>query len=529
MLTPSRPPPEDYYQNNWRTLLCFVVERYGHLLDGRHHRLLTDLLALSDDAQRLCARILTRKAHPLRETTLAYAEVLRPEQALAELAALGVITRNGDVPADRLLKLLRKDELVETFPSLDPRLRKEDMCRVLLSRVAEERLKHAISARHRWVCVAEPALWHLVKLLYFGDAGHDWSAFVIRDLGMVRYEEVALTSQRFASASDIADEITCRQLAALSRRLDEHPMLGPELVTHLQKPRRDRFSEARRRRALLRIGQWYERNKETAVAVAAYELAEVHPARERIVRSLHKAGQHERAEAWLQRIRCQPQSDDERQFAARFGKRGAGYQPPVTEIPIPAVRPDVEQQALELLLEEGQWGAHVENSLMRTLTGLLYWPALFADVTGAFTNPFQFAPNDLYRDDFAANRHAAIKDIEAMSDAQATRALLTTAQEKHGIANTLVNWALIDSLGLDAILRAMPIADVRRVAAFLIRNLQTRRSGLPDLFIARGPGDYELVEVKGPTDQLQPGQRVWLRRLAELEIPARVVKLRLAE
>ena len=39
-----------------------------------------------------------------------------------------------------------------------------------------------------------------------------------------------------------------------------------------------------------------------------------------------------------------------------------------------------------------------------------------------------------------------------------------------------------------------------------------------------GPGAWELVEVKGPTDSLQPAQRTWLSRLDGLGLPARVLR-----
>ena len=35
-----------------------------------------------------------------------------------------------------------------------------------------------------------------------------------------------------------------------------------------------------------------------------------------------------------------------------------------------------------------------------------------------------------------------------------------------------------------------------------------------------------MVEVKGPGDQLQPGQRAWLEVLDQLGLPARVLNLK---
>ena len=70
-----------------------------------------------------------------------------------------------------------------------------------------------------------------------------------------------------------------------------------------------------------------------------------------MVRVLHKQGQTAQAEACLAEIRAQPFSDEEAQFAERFGKRGGGYQPPVTELRIDIPRADIEQQGLEMWLE----------------------------------------------------------------------------------------------------------------------------------------------------------------------------------
>ena len=73
-----------------------------------------------------------------------------------------------------------------------------------------------------------------------------------------------------------------------------------------------------------------------------------------------------------------------------------------------------------------------------------------------------------------------------------------------------------------------PVGSRRRehlLAVFerLLFDPRENRSGFPDL-IALGdePGDYCLVEVKGPGDTLQDSQKRWLRYFADRDIPARV-------
>ena len=100
---------------------------------------------------------------------------------------------------------------------------------------------------------------------------------------------------------------------------------------------------------------------------------------------------------------------------------------------------------------------------------------------------------------------------------------------KQGIANALVYWPLLEQVSVEDLVQAIPLDDLRKMCGFLIRHLAQRRAGMPDLLVVYGPNNYELVEVKGPTDQLQPGQRIWFKHLQRMSIPARVVKLRLVE
>ncbi len=357
MLTPDTPPPEDYYQNNCLTLFNQVK------------RQLERFLLLSVDAQRLFARLLTRKGPLLRVDALNYVEVADLEGALAELTTTHFIRRQPQAPADRLLNLLRKNELTLAFTPVFPKsLKKADMIDLLCGRYSDLQIYTQLTKFTAWLRIADAQIWWLVRLLYFGDRAQDWSAFVIRDLGMVRYEQFPMGSKRFNHPEDLALDLYYRQLSHLSRRVDEHPGLAQELVATLQERVEERFICARRNRALLRIGQWCERQEAHEVAVRAYAAVEQHPARERIVRVLHKSGRTADAERWLANIKQAPLCDEERQFVQRFGKRQAGYQPPTTYIDIECARTDIEQQALELILAPGEWGLHVENSLVRTLT-----------------------------------------------------------------------------------------------------------------------------------------------------------------
>ena len=542
MLTPDQPAPEDYYQNNVVLLLRFVRENFPalmHLMHGQDLRQQIDgYLSAGDDAQRLFARLLTRKGPVYRQDKLQYREIHNLSAAVTELTHLHLVEQYQACAADQLLHKLTKAELLNLAPEFAraqiKRLRKPEIIDYFLGRYSDHTIRNKIATDYCWLSLAQPFVWWVVRLLYFGDRVQDWSAFVLQDLGMVRYERVELQEQYLNHPARFAAELQLRQLAALTHRVTQMPALNQPLLAALDTinpEQQDRMLQRRRDQILLQLGQLAERQQEYEQALLAYQRCQRHPARERQVRIYHKLDQADVGNQLLQQIKRSPWCGEERQFGLRFGKRNAGYQPPTDVIEVSTTQPSVEQQVIELLTEQGGWGTHVENSLLRSMTGLIYWPIIFADVSGAFTNPFQSGPNDLYYDDFVQARSELLAQHEAhlAQDEALHRFILQIAREKHPTANRLVNWGLFDETPIEDYLHAIKLADLRRICAYLIRNLNHMRTGLPDLFISYGPQHYELVEVKGPNDQLQPGQRVWLEQLQKMRVPCRVVKLKLID
>ncbi len=183
---------------------------------------------------------------------------------------------------------------------------------------------------------------------------------------------------------------------------------------------------------------------------------------------------------------------------------------------------------LQALLANGGWGAHLENRLPLGLLGLLIWPALFSPVAGAFVNPYQDAPIDLYWPDFVQSRAAAIERCLAVCQHPEALCqwLWQTWHAKQGLQCALVHWPSFHADALQQVLRGIPAAHILLFCRFLLSDLEQGRRGFPDLLLVFGPGQYELVEVKGPGDQLRPEQRRWFDLFQRHHIPARVSKVR---
>ena len=494
-------------------------------------------LGASSDAQRLFARLLTRKGPTFLIPSLNYAEVAQLDLAIVELNDLNLLQASDHVPGDQILALLTKPQIVDYFAVAKTMAKssKGQIVEHLLSDRSDLQICHRCQQHTQWLTITAPKHWRLISTLYFGNSGQDWSTFVRRDLGLLAYENVALRSQQFATRQALREHLEEKSYSGLIYRLEELPYLAATLLEKLISTDVT-FDESRsrkrlRQRSLLRLGKWAEKQKLLDVAGTAYAHTDMQPARERRVRILTKQKKSQEAASLLAEIEKAPVSATERLFFERFGKRGGGYQPPTTVIEIQETPESVENFVLLGLLEEGSWGVHSENLMLKTLTGLIYWPICFAPIPGAFTNPFQSGPHDLYETDFFLQRMEAIEALEASLALEADFFSHVTeiAATKQGIANRLVSWGLLESIPVDEWLAAIPFAQLQQLSQFLIRNLTEYRRGFPDLFICYEPGRVEYVEVKGPSDQLQPQQRAWFEEFNRMRIPARVVKLQLVK
>lgn len=529
LLQPNEAAPDDYYQNNCIEVFDFVLTHHQALLPTELAGSLQQFLQADDGAQRLFARLLTRKGPIFFEHRLNYREVSDSDQALDNLSDCRLISRSAQVPAEWLLNQLTKSDLLALFPAVGGSQRsasKDSLKTQILSRYPDPRICCVVAREQPWCTVRDPSHWRLVQLLYFGSSGKDWSAHIRRDLGHIRYEPVELSKSRFPDRGSLLSYLEERELQHRIHRLDEYPQLLPALITAVEKTPNGGLTERLRQRNVLRLGKWCERQQALDDALKVYLNASIPPARERRVRILHKQGEHERSRALLADIAAQPLSATEHIFSQRFGRRGQGFQPPMTTWSIENTPENVEHYVLQTLTAQGGWGVHSENAMVKTLTGLMYWDAVFAPEPGAFTNPFQAAPHDLMEHEFAAQRSGLLEQIEAKTDGELTEHLRAIERAKRGVANPLVNWGLLEAIPLQHWLDAVPFSWIRQLGHFLIRNLADYRKGFPDLFVFGPDGTPELVEVKGPTDQLQPQQRAWFEVFANLRIRARVIKLK---
>jgi hypothetical protein len=534
-LVPRQAPPPDYYADNLSFLLAEVAQRNHDLLTAAEQRLIAGWTAASSSARRLFARLLTRKGPWFRCDQLRYAEVTDSGAAIAELANVALLTQQPSAPADQLLALYTRKELTALFPRVAGS-GKDDWIAACVSAYSDTAVRQRLARAGGWIGLADREAWQVCRLLFFGSDRPDLTEFVLQDLGLLRYERYPIEprTRLFADRGAVDGYLHCRRLAAWFATAEDDTALAGAIRRRLWHPPAARPVARLRDRLLNRMGYLHERRGEFDAALESYALAQSHPARERRARLLKRLGDIEGFTALLARVQAAPWCGAEEDYACRnlipADTPAAGLSIESRVLDREALRTTsagmIERHALAELTADGSVGWHLENLFPLGLAGLLFWDEVFAPVPGAFSHPLQQGPHDLFWPDFARQRAAAIDNrLETLAQPGALAArLLEVHAAKHGIANRLVHWgawtpALVERLAAPSLEPAL-----LRLVRQVIADLPRARTGFPDLTLVDGNERLAFVEIKSPTDQLQPAQRTWLRLLARLELPARVLK-----
>ena len=523
------PPPSDYYANNVRRLVTNVCNRYGDILTPEEARFGKSVLSLSETALRLLARIISRKRPLLRVSTLQYDEVGETDAPLSELCELDLVSLCPTVDVDEILSMLNRRELSQRFPIGFSPPDKQSHVSALIEHFGSEQLTERLRRSEPWVRFEDSDALRIFTLLYFGRAHVDLTAFVLRDLGLVRYEPVPLNSsqRRFSTRHDMERYIELVDFGeeAYDASSDRDPKSLSSIAELIGGPEPDRFLEHRRCRLLNSVARGLERCGEYRAAVETYGRSSLPPARERQARLLSKLGEQQKSQNIIDAIRSGPSNLDELEFALTFQKRRTGaVDIPTSKLKLrKAVDTRIETHAQLILETKGASCWHLENALPMSLFGLAYWEWIYAPVPGAFDNEFQASPTDLFWPDFCKVRSQQCVDPLTDGEPIAAR-ILRTSQEKRGVANRLVNWRALTRDVLHTVVHSVPDDDLRRLLSIVKQDLDQARSGFPDLTVVYESGKYEFVEVKAPGDRVQRNQRIWINRLHDAGLPVRVMQ-----
>jgi hypothetical protein len=544
--------PETYYLDNVLTLFEHVRRVYGDLLETRQLAFLDDFAALSDDASKLCIRLLNRSHDCYRRGKLDYREIESLDAAIAELAQQGFIELNGDIDRPGLLALYTLPELraqmgVGQLTDGSGKLRRSELEALLLEQDDDaffERLPQTDDLL-RLCCRDE---YQLCQMLFFGNLNQSMTDFVLNDLGLYQYENYLIDPEHrpYRNNAEIQQHWQLYQLQTLFELGDSSDRVKLRELCRLVPTGIDKQAPGFRKSEQLRyeIARQLERLGDLKTASKLYRQCLLPPSRERSARIAAQRDRPQEALELCQHIITQPLDEQELQFACQFALRLCkrhGYDEPAAAAQLCITH---QPQIVELELDyhesvetavadhyrDAEAGSHctyVENSLFNGVLGLLLWDVIFAPLPGAFYNPFQYRPSDFYAHDFFARRQQLLSHSwDSINDNDDIwRIVQQRWQQKQGLMNPLVNWQGLELDLLRLALERIEHAHWRVIFERILLDLRNNRAGFPDLVHFPAAGGYCLVEVKGPGDNLQKNQQRWMQYFAGHDIPHQLARV----
>ncbi len=538
--------PPHYYRDNFVQLCDTVEQRYTDLLREPELALLQGFRRLSFPAQCLYVRLVSRVGPWFRVDKLDYPEIGDMGAAVEALLAGELALAPGELTLEELGRLYTRGELLEVFGH-DLEGRQSGDKAALLGAVGElhpdpvERLSR-LSALDEGGIIAPRGveIVQLLQLLFFGNRRQSLTEFVLSDLGIARYYPYSLaTSYRlFPDREALEEYLECARMGDLHRELNEggNPQELPVLAAAVLawKPR---FPTTWRRwhRQCNALARDLERLGEDDLAAALYACSRRHPARERRARILERGGAWREASALCREILAEPWCEEEHEAAARIlprVERRLGGRPvprrrdrfPVMELRLPREEGSVELQVARHIGHQWRSVHYVENTLMNALFGLAFWEEVFSPVAGAFHNPYQSLPSDMFEPGFRERRSELLQERwDTLRDADLGRELAAAYRRYEGYQCRWVNWRAVDEELVARAAHIIPDSSLLAIWERMLFDPAENRRGFPDLLaLGEAPGEYRFIEVKGPGDTLRDGQKRWLRFFAARAIPATV-------
>ncbi|MDR5898478.1 VRR-NUC domain-containing protein [Halomonas vilamensis] len=540
-----------YYLRNARQVITLCLNQYADLLLSDEIQQLEDLLALEEPTQALLIRMVMRKGSLFRQDNLNYSEVPERDAAIRQLVATGLVDDKPALSIQALGDVCRREECRLLANQLLPEhtlaasCRKSDALGRLLEHFADEAPKRL---RDWWpdapfdvLEIRCTTLFDRLRLMFFGNLYQSWSEFVLTELGLQRFEPVSLTpaSRPFQRRAEVDLYLALQQLrdrVALGESIEE-------VCQALPAPIECDWINYRRQKVLFQIGREAERQQQIEQALNLYRQSQHREAQLRTLRLLEKREPAEHVFTLATKAYEQISQPEIRIGLQRILKRSARkagldyLAPKPFEVPLDTltlVKPAfhrVESAVIEALSDTDTRLFHVENHLFTGLFALLFWPALYAPVRGAFFNPFQPGPADLFRPGFADARTMWIEaGFDQLRTGRYQATILERLEQKRGISCSLIYWPSLTFELVKSALDIIPAAHLEAVFRHLLLDLRHHRRGLPDLIaLNHNAARYRLIEVKGPGDRLQDSQRLWMQAMLAHSMPVSVLHVRWSE
>jgi DNA polymerase III subunit epsilon len=532
--------PVTYYLDHFEEMLGFVARTYGPILTDEHHAFMARFGGFSKDARCLLIRMINRRGAIFDRTHFRYAEIDDIARAIAELAAHG--HARGLVESDyaAFLACQAKDRLLAGAKAAGLADVRASWPKLALIDYYLASVPFATAFQHcggdSFVALDNIRPVEFLLYLYFGKTEQDLKSFTLRDLGIIRTNEITSFSGRFTDGDE------ARACFHYSRLLDRLALKSPAIDRQVADDVLDGpacngdYAQDLRSRAAHQAGLLFEKRGEAELAGRLYRSGNSGDCHERLVRLLYANGDKASAEELLRSMIDDPASDDAHVFATdfharKFGGRRTGL---CTEL-LRAGRTITVDDTHRGHPEAGVAGAKrrqgfrvffAENMLWHALFGLLFWDELFE--SGQLHCGFDWTPRCLKDNSFVRQFGAQIEArLAAVRSGNGLNLILKTIAAKWGRPNGVFAWDHVDVEALSLLLNSAGAHGVASILRSMSEDFRAMRDGFPDLMLVgkgkgKGEGEISFIEVKAEGDVIRRNQLTRLRQLGNAGIPAEI-------
>lgn len=531
--------PDRYYLDHFKEFLTFFDGVNKTLLDSHSTLFIERFKALSEDEQCVIVRAATRKYSVVVKKTFDYSEIEQSQEVFEQLVVAGWFGNPINTDCRALCQVATKTDLLDLLsenglhiPKHTPKAQINSLVIDSCQNTALKQL-HSIEGRYYYRNF-EPVLAYLL-FLYFGHLKGRLNQFSMRDLGIMRTRK---------DASAVYSRFENRE-AALAAFYYAQQLAQFKLLNEKQ---RQCFVLDPRERHLCRVGSEYKDQLlyqmalywlpiDSAKALELLNQATSDQACEKWIRESFKLGHKGTVKARLSSLIDSPPSEHllafaEDFYARKFNKkrtstltdmlRSASKVMEIDEV----YAQDAEQGVIEAYRRQGLVALKTENTLFRTIFGLLFWDWLYGE--RGLANEFDRRPQVLQQNSFYTAFEIEINQQlqRYCGDSEAfKRFLLKQASEHFGKVNSLFVWHQGLLAPISLLLDTAPLAAIRAFLLNMCKDYASFNDGYPDIMVI-AEDKLWFEEIKAPGDQLRRNQLVTIQRLQQCGFSVSITQVR---
>jgi DNA polymerase-3 subunit epsilon len=185
-----------------------------------------------------------------------------------------------------------------------------------------------------------------------------------------------------------------------------------------------------------------------------------------------------------------------------------------------------EEGVRDTLVVRGMICHHSENTLWRTLFGILFWHEIFESPLNTFHSPFERLPEELGSSQFSVKHHSAIQEklLLLKSPEMFVEYVIKLEEENGTKKNGIFSWHDKNLLAMYDLIGNAPAETISSVLVHLAEDFHRRSRGFPDLLVIEN-GEVRFVEVKAPGDSLRGHQLIQMNVLRSAGFPVSLLKV----